>query len=280
MVSRRQIKDAIKVLSQACDEDFQGLKKEIQNSISIAQDILHASEKKIKALSYDQGKSQSLFGFTEQYVKDLTHVHSDAVSNFITNWCQRQSDWRFPWCWLIANDVKYVEYSLKSHLVYICANGLTQTDIKQHVKKVLLKQELSDPRMFRIKPLEITGHINDTNVPHNQIGTLICLDFLPYVSLEQTRNIINSVNQVLRPGGQALLHFSDGDGTEEWQAVLDHKSTFINESTINEYAALVGLKTNFYHVENFYSFVVLTKPGEKQSIKKGLTKIVPISSRK
>ena len=273
MVSRRQIKHAIQILSQASEENFLELKKEIQNSITSARAILKETEKKIKALSHDQGKSQSLFGFTEKYVKDLKINHPDSVKSFIHNWCQRQSDWRFPWCWIIANDLKYLEVSIKSHLVYVCVNNITEIDIKTYVKKTLLKEESSNPKMFRIKPLQFTGHINDANVPHNQMGTFISIDFLPYISLEQTQNFISSINQVLRPGGQALVHFSDGDGLMEWQSVLDHKQTFINESIIHAYASQVGLTTNFYHVDDFYSFVVLSKPGEKQSIKKGITKI-------
>ena len=280
MISRRQIKDAITVLSQACDEDFEGLKKEIQESISIAQSIIDESEKKIKALSQDQGKSQSLFGFTEQYVKDLKHNHSDAISSFITNWSQRQSDWRFPWCLICANDIKYAELSIKSHLVYVCANHVSEKMIKQYVIEKYNKANTTDPRMFRVKPLEFTGHINDADVPYNQIGTLLCIDFLPYLSLEQIQNLFASIHNVLRPGGQALLHFSDGDGLSEWQSVIDHKTTFLNQSTIKDFAESVDLQTSFYHVQDFYSFVVLTKSGNKTSIKTGLTKIEPFSSTK
>ena len=50
MVSRRQIKHAIEVLSNACEEDFIGLKNEIQDSINVARGLIESTESKITAL--------------------------------------------------------------------------------------------------------------------------------------------------------------------------------------------------------------------------------------
>ena len=217
MVSRRQIKQAIEILANACEEDFIGLKQEIQNSIDVARGLIETTESKITALTKDQGKSQ-LFGFTSAYVRKLKHKHPDSVKNFIKN----------------------------------------------------------NPNMFRAKPLEFTGHIRDRYVPHNQIGTLISLDFVPYLSIEQIKNVIKSISDVLRSGGQALIHFSDGDGEEEWRSVVEHKITYVNQNIIENLADDVGLATNFYNIDNFYSFVVLTKSGLKTSIKDHLTRIEQI----
>ena len=47
MVSRRQIKHAIKVLTEACDEDFAGVKDELEKSLNIAKEVLSGTDKKI-----------------------------------------------------------------------------------------------------------------------------------------------------------------------------------------------------------------------------------------
>ena len=130
--------------------------------------------------------------------------------------------------------------------------------------------------MFRIKPLHFTGYIENHHVPHNQIGTVISLDLLPYFSLEQTKNLVESFAKMLRPGGQALVHFADGDGQKEWQKFIEHKIAYCSEEIIKSYADACELHTEFYHIEDMYSFVVLTKPGEKTSIKSHLTKITPL----
>ena len=276
MVSRRQIKHAIKVLEQACDEDFAEVKQELVQSLQMAQQLITESEKKTHALVYDQGKSQSLFGFTEQFVQDINITHSPAVQQFVTNWCQRQSDWRYPWCWLIANQHDYVHLSVKSHLVYVCINHRTVDDIKSYTKHKVGKTEHANPQMFRTKPLQFTGHIEDHHVPYNQIGTVISLDLVPYFSLEQTQNLVESCAKVLRPGGQALIHFADGDGEQEWQQFVDKKIAYCNEQSIQRFADVCELHTKFYHIEDMYSFVVLTKPGVKTSAKSHLTKITPL----
>ncbi len=275
MVSRRQIKQAIEILSNACEEDFIGLKNEIQDSINVARGLIKSTESKITALTKDQGKSQ-LFGFTSAYVRKLKHKHPDSVKNFVKNWCVKQTDWRYPWCYLCANDLKYVEHAVRSHLVYVCTNIFDDKKIKNYVLKSLSKTAESNPNMFRARPLEFTGHIRDRYVPHNQIGTLISLDFVPYLSIEQIKNVIKSISDVLRPGGQALIHFSDGDGEEEWRSVVEHKITYVNQNIIENLADDVGLATNFYNIDNFYSFVVLTKSGVKTSIKDHLTRIEQI----
>lgn len=276
MVSRRQIKHAIKVLQQACDEDFAEVKQELAQSLKIAQELITESDKKTNALVHDQGKSQSVFGFTEEFVKNINITHSPAVEQFVTNWCQRQSDWRYPWCWLIANQHDYVHLSVKSHLVYVCSNHNTLDDIKTHTKNKVGKSEMANPQMYRIKPLEFTGYIEDHHVPHNQIGTVISLDLVPYFSIEQINNLIQSCAKVLRPGGQALIHFADGDGEREWQQFVDKHIAYCNEQSIKNFADACELHTEFYHIEDMYSFVVLTKPGTKTSIKTHMTKITPL----
>ena len=89
MVSRRQIKHAIKVLEQACDEDFAELKQEIKTSLALARSYISETDKKINALVHDQGKSQSVFGFTEKHIKYLSVTHSQAVKKFIENFNKR-----------------------------------------------------------------------------------------------------------------------------------------------------------------------------------------------
>lgn len=276
MVSRRQIKHAINTLQQACDEDFAELKQELSQSLQIAQELITESDKKIDALVHDQGKSQSVFGFTEEFVTKLDIKHSHAVEQFVINWCQRQSDWRYPWCWLIANQYDYVHLSVKSHLVYVCCNHRTIDEIKSYTKQKIAKTDIANPAMLRIKPLRFTGHIEDFDVPHKQIGTLISMNLVPYLSLEQTKNLIKSCADVLREGGQALIHFTDGDGDKEWQKFIDKQVTYCNEQIIRDHADAVGLHSEFYHIEDMYSFVVLTKPGDKHSIKLHMTKIAPL----
>lgn len=280
MVSRKQIKHAIEVLQQATDEEFAGVKKELASSLKITKSVIEESDKKIRALTQDQGKSVYLFGFTEKYVAQVDVKHSQAVSQFVTNWCQRQSDWRYPWCWLIANQYDYVHLSVKSHLVYVCCNHVDTETLNSYTKTKIGKTDRANPQMFRVKPLELTGHISNFDVPHEQIGTLICMDLIPYLSIEQIENLIDSCSQVLRPGGQALLHFSDTDGEQEWKKFIAHKITYCSEQLIKDLAIKRDLMCDFYHIDDMYSFAVLTKAGEKTSIKAHLTAIKPTVKRK
>jgi len=276
MVSRRQIKHAIKVLEQACDEDFAELKQEIKTSLELARSYITETDKKINALVHDQGKSQSVFGFTEEHIKYLSVTHSQAVKKFIENFITRQADWRFPWCWLIGNHYQYVHLSVKSTLVYLCSNHVSQKEIQFYTNKMTAKTSRAKALMYRLKPLQHTGIIEDHHVPHNQIGSLMAIDLLPYYSLEQIANLIQSCANLLRPGGQAMLHFADGDHEQEWKAFIEHKIAYCNEEIIQSYAENCDLTAEFFHVDSMYSFVVLTKPGKKTSIKSHLTKITPL----
>jgi len=280
MVSRKQIKHAIEVLEQATDEEFVEVKNELAASLKNARSLIQESEKKILALTLDRGKSEHVFGFTEKYVAQIDVKHSHAVSQFVTNWCQRQSDWRYPWCWLIANRYDYVHLSVKSHLVYVCCNHVDTETLNTYTKTKIGKTERASPQMFRVKPLEFTGHISNFDVPYDQIGSLICLDLIPYLSIEQIDKLIESCSQVLRPGGQALLHFSDTDNKKEWEKLIEHKITYCSEQLIQDLTNQHALKCDFYHIDDMYSFAVLTKDGEKTSIKAHFTGMQPTVKRK
>ena len=273
MVSRRQIKQAIKVLEEACEEEFSGVKYELKNALSTAKSLMEESDKKILALSHDQGMSQIVFGFTEDYVKNLEIKHSKIVKNFINLWCTKQADWRYPWCFTCPNHIDYVYHAVKSHLVYVCTNHVTQQELVHNTLTKVAKTEWAQATMFRVKPLEFTGHIRDQHVPFYQIGTAISLDYVPYFSIEQIRIFISSLEKILRPGGQALVHYADGELKLEWESFINKEISFCSQDMLEQIAKDSNLKSEFFHIDTKYSFVVLTKPGAKVSIKGHLTKI-------
>lgn len=279
MVSRRQLKMAIEIIGQAFKEDFSEIKSEIVQTLDVLKKELDNSEEAYKLLSIDQGKSTLVHGFDNHFFLNLKIVHSLPVQKFIENWLTKQSDWRFSWCWICRSHIFYTPLSVKSHLVYLCTKfhqphhvvNLAEKHYKEHKDLIANK--------IRFKPLNDHGLIHDIDVPYNQIGTLVCLDYFPYLSLDQINKFLQSFKKVLRPGGQALIHYADGDNEEEWKSVVKKKITYCSEEIIKKYCKDLSLKCEFYHVDSMYSFVVITKMGEKDSIKAHMTKIVPVKSQ-
>ena len=157
-----------------------------------------------------------------------------------------------------------------------CLINLTSHDINRHYLQPKLTEQ-STPRQYRHKPLEIHGDIPDMHVPYGQIGSIICLEYFPYLSLEQMKNLMFSFNQILKPGGSAFVHFSDADQEREWDSVVAKERTYVTETLINKMATKYDMSCEFYHIEDYYSFVSIKKPGELLSIKKGPTKMEKIS---
>ena len=274
MVSRHQIKKAIQVLEQANIEGFKEISDELQNTLNSLKKNIHEMDEYHKLTSADMGKAQVVFGFDEKFFANLNIEHSFPVQNFINDWMQKQSDWRYPWCLLLPTRPNYTEHCLKSTLVYVCTNNFTLDQTLAHVKRKLNKIPSSSPQMFKVKRLNHEGIIDDYDVPHNQIKFTFSIDYFPYLSIEQVRNYIQHLSKILRPGGEALLHITDADNEDEWKSVVGKQRTYCSTEIIKDFASQFNLNyENVYHVDSMYTFFHLSKPGEISTQKKYLTKI-------
>ena len=109
--------------------------------------------------------------------------------------------------------------------------------------------------MFRIKPLDHRGIIDDYDVPHNQISFLLSFDYFPYLSVEQIKNYFIYIEKCLRPGGEAMIHITDADNEDEWKSVVAKKVTYCNGEIIKDYVNQVGLEfVNSYPIDSGYTF--------------------------
>ena len=274
MASRYQIKEAVKILKEACNENFEMFKSELQQDLESLEKYIQSSDQAYQLINNDMGKSLAS-GFDEKFFEVTKVSHNQNVEEFINTWIQRQSDWRYPLLFLCPTTLLYTETGVKSHLVYVLSNKFNINDINHYIQPKLTEQ--STPRQYRHKPLEIHGDIPDMHVPYGQIGSIICLDYFPYLSLEQMKNLMFSFNQILKPGGSAFVHFSDADQEREWDSVVAKERTYVTETLINKMATKYDMSCEFYHIEDYYSFVSIKKPGELSSIKKGPTKMEKIS---
>tara|TARA_Y100001972_G_C7612015_1_gene306806 strand:+ start:201 stop:1037 length:837 start_codon:yes stop_codon:yes gene_type:complete len=278
MVSRHQIKKAIEVLEEATAEGFKELTQELLTTIKHLKYNMKSMEDSYKMACDDMGKAQIVYGFDDKFFANHNPPHTFAVQNFIQDWIIKQSDWKLPWCILLPNKPRYLERCLKAHLIYVCSNNQTQNDIQNYVKRKLKKQPDAEPNMFRIKPLDHRGIIDDYDVPHNQISFLLSFDYFPYLSVEQIKNYFIYIEKCLRPGGEAMIHITDADNEDEWKSVVAKKVTYCNGEIIKDYVNQVGLEfVNSYPIDSGYTFFHFKKTGTKFSIKKDMTKISPIA---
>ena len=274
MVSRHQIKKAIKILEEASTEGFKEITDELQHTLKGLKKNIHEMDEYYRITSQDMGKAQVIYGFDEKFFAELNIEHSFPVQNFIADWMVKQSDWRYPWCLLLPTRPNYAEGCVKSTLVYLCTNNFTLNDAVNHVKRKLNKPIGTDPQMFRVKRLNHEGIIDDYDVPHGQIKFMFSIDYFPYLSIEQIRDYIKNIQKVLRPGGEALLHITDADNEDEWKSVVGKQRTYCNIEIVKDFAKQFNLNyNNVYHIDSMYTFFHLSKPGEISTQKKYLTKI-------
>jgi len=274
MVSRHQLREAIKVIEDATLEGFDEIKQELQTNINSLKKQLDETDRYHRLLSQDIGKSQIVYGFTEDFFKQNQPSHSFTVQNFVKDWMEKQSDWRFPMLFLSPSNPDYTEYCLKSNLVYVCTNNFSRENIVDHVKKKLRKPNLSAPSMFRQKPLSHEGKIDNDTIPQNQIGTIFSIDYFPYLSIQQIKDFFISFANLLRPGGNAMIHITDADCEPEWKSVVAKKVTYCTVKIIEDLCKQIDLEFyNYYHVDSMYTFFHVGKKGTLSSIKKMPTKI-------
>jgi len=273
MVSRHQLRQAIEIIEQANNEGYSEIIQELQTTIQKLKSELEQTDKQWQLLNNDQGKSQILLGFNEDFFTKNNPTHSFTVQQFVKDWMEKQSDWRFPICFLSPSTPSYTEYCLKSNLVYVCTNNFSQQDIIDHVKKTFNRSS-STPSMFRQKPLSHEGIINDEIIPQNQIGTVFSIDYFPYLSIEQIKKFFKTFANLLRPGGNCMLHITDADCQPEWQSVVGKKVTYCTQAIVKDLCEQTGLIFNdCYHVDSMYTFFHIGKKGDLNSIKKMPTKI-------
>lgn len=277
MVSRHQLKQAIEIIEQATFEGFQEITQELKTTLSNLKTQLNETDRYHKLLSQDIGKAQIVYGFTEKFFEQNNPTHSFTVQNFVKDWMEKQSDWRFPMLFLSPSRPNYTEYCLKSNLVYVCSNNFTRDDIVSHVTKTLKKSTLSQPAMFRQKPLIHEGIINDDLIPQNQIGTIFSIDYFSYLSIQQIKQFFISFSNLMRPGANAMIHITDADCDPEWKSVVAKKVTYCTIDIVKDLCKQVGLEFyNCYHVDSMYTFFHIGKKGNLESIKKMPTKIEKI----
>ncbi len=271
MASRHQIKEAIKILKQAVQENFDTFKSGLQEDLIALEKYISHSDDAYQVINSDMGKSLAM-GFNDKFFETMKVDHHQNISEFINTWIQRQSDWKFPVVYLCPTTLMYTENGVKTNLVYILSNKFNMNDITTYLKS----KDVASPRQYRHKKLEIHGDIPDMDVPFGQIGSIVCLDYFPYLSLEQTRNLLKSFFNLLKPGGSAFIHFSDADQESEWTSVIEKKRTYLTESLLKQMATKFDFKCKFFHIEDYYSFAHIQKPGKLDSIKAGPTKIEKI----
>lgn len=275
MVSRHQLRQAIEIIEQANNEGFKEITQELTKTIQRLKQQLESTDKKWKLLSNDIGKSQILYKFDENFFANLDLNHSIAVKNFISSWMQKQSDWRYPICFLSPSNPKYTEHCLKSNLVYVCTNNFNHEELLKHICYTLNKNlKHVKGNQFRIKPLLHEGTIKNINIPYNQIGNIFSCDYFPYLSINQISEYFKSFEKILRPGGSAMLHITDADCEEEWKSVVNKKVTYCTIEIIKGFCQDNNLiLKDYYHIDRMYTFFHIQKPGILQSQKISATKI-------
>jgi hypothetical protein len=274
MVSRHQLRSAIEIIEQATSEGFSEITQELDSAVQKVKLELANTDQKHRLLSDDIGKAQTLYGFDENYFKNYKTVHSYTVQNFIKDWMIKQAEWRYPLCVLSPSNPNYTELCLASNLVYVLTNNFTANDIKSYIAKKLKKGKTFNPSMFRQKPLNHTGIIENKHVPFNQVGTILSNDYFSYISIEQIKNFLTSFAKILRPGGEAMIHITDADCEPEWKSVVGKKVTYCTIKIIQDLCVQCGLEfRNYYHVDSMYTYVNIAKQGNLSTIKKQATKI-------
>lgn len=275
MVSRHQIKKAVKVLELACSENFKDVKNELQFALTATKNYLKRSDKEYSMLSRDAGSATtSVYNFDDDFFNKWNNEHPLEVKRFIRNWISKQSDWKYPMVFLQPTHLRYCHMGIKSSLVYILSQKYSKDEIEQEIKKSLEKN--AEPKQFRFKTLEHHGDIPDMQVPHEQIGNIITLDYFPYLSIQQIDSFMFSFNRLLRPGGNAFIHFADADGEKEWQAVTEKKITYMTQEIFSRICDKFSFKVEYYTIADFYTFAYIIKPGKLKSNKKGPTKMEKI----
>ena len=108
MASRYQIKEAVKILKEACNENFDMFKSELHQDLQSLENYIHSSDEAYRLINNDMGKSLAM-GFDEKFFETLKIEHNQNVEQFINKWIMRQSDWRYPMVCLLTmfNNLKF-----------------------------------------------------------------------------------------------------------------------------------------------------------------------------
>ena len=200
------------------------------------------------------------------------------MQNFVKDWMEKQSDWRFPMLFLSPSHPDYTEYCLKSNLVYVCTNNFSRENIVDHVKKILRKPNLSAPSMFRQKPLSHEGKIDNDTIPQNQIGLAVAVNFFNYRPLEVMREYLTEMHNILRPSGVFIFTYNNCDLPGSVRNVEKTMYSYTPGGLVQ--AMVQGLGFEILNVVDYedvnVSWLEIKKPGELKTMRGGqdLAKII------
>jgi len=110
------------------------------------------------------------------------------------------------------------------------------------------------------------------NLPQNQFGGCLVYNFFHYKKPSLIKTYLDSIFQILGPGGRLLCTINDCD---RWQAAMNAQSntqSFTPLSWFLEQCSAVGyVQPHHHHLSPSVTWVELTKPGHVDLIKAGQT---------
>ena len=84
MESRYQIKEAVRILKQAVEENFDTFNSALKEDLIELEKYISHSDDAYKVLNSDMGKSLQM-GFNDKFFETMEVTHHQNVSNFIIN---------------------------------------------------------------------------------------------------------------------------------------------------------------------------------------------------
>jgi SAM-dependent methyltransferase len=235
------------------------LKQELQNSIdSMTPGYLTRSYQ-----LYDQHMKLD----TPDFILDRRISISEEAKDYLTARIRLSTDWHYAGMVINPGRESWISDLVALDPLYLVG---THRDLLDPAVARFREEYQRRLRCYVIEEdfdKEILAHL-----PNDQIGFCLVYNFFNYKPFEMVRKYLTEIHKKLRPGGQIFMTINNCDRPGGVELCEKNYMCFTPASMVLSVAEAIGYQTShLYHVDAACTWIEMSKPGDKTSLRGGQT---------
>lgn len=265
----------LNLTTEQLDNDYQEIKKYVQNYQKNVDDLIDQIEQEIKnqcqeflkrGYKINNELALTLTANADQDRQWRHHNLPTSIVNEIGSSIRKYTDWRYPCLEIGPGDGTFTGHLVGSDPLYL-------VDVhKEYLDKLLSKFNSVYRKRLRpylIGPENNTSDLDLSQLPRNQISYIFSWGVFDYIPFEELKTYLTSCFKVMRPGGSITFSFNNCDTVNGAQLAVNGAKSWMSKKLITDAGNRIGFENIIFYENRKFSidWVTMKKPGVLKSIK-------------
>lgn len=244
--------------------DLDGLRPIFDNIIANLKNMLYQVDQQIHLVAnqtFNTPEFQNNFVRPDEWQPAL--IFNSQLEDTIRVRIRQYSDWRFPGLQMHTKSVDLINCMVPCDPLYLLDDELTKLT---NLTSVYPQQYQNRLRLYTTNQIQ--------ELPQDQFGFVLVWNFLEFMSHEQVTNILQTIYNLLRPGGYLMFTYSNGDEIITAKQILANRFNYNNERQIEKTCREIGFEivakenmNNNGQDPSIISWFEIKKPGDLKTIR-------------